>query len=427
MEATIHGYWWRPGGSIDTAVAGTLSISPGRLPVLQLMGSLDDEPSLFRGRAEHVILGVTDEGRRTTLLRVSGSTGLRQRDMQMYSERWIAQAALLGTHAENAEQARFQYADVELDVLPELTRSGLTTDASGDSRQWQWERPQVATAKHEDLTVEIDIAPHGGLVDQATHELRFWAVPRLRLTWNAPVSLGTLLMEGLYPLTDLCSLLSGSPATVERVVLHANPPGAGRFTPSEVELLTNPARRANDFERDGALVATFDESPVAPSDLIPAWLALYQEPPLRELIDRFFSQDGRPSPFPEPNFLGYAVFLEGFHKAVHNAGEASFIDRLKELITTIAVILEETNSDPDMVTETIRDTRNTLAHGRRRPTDQTVEGSDLVALNRLMDLLVRGLLLHRVGFSQSDLKDLLSIGIIRMRNMTAEAPWTVSV
>ena len=62
VDSTLQGYWWLPGGALDEdSVAGSLQISSRKLPVLTLMGTLDDDPTLLLGKAEHdVIIGVTE-------------------------------------------------------------------------------------------------------------------------------------------------------------------------------------------------------------------------------------------------------------------------------------------------------------------------------------------------------------------------------
>ena len=427
MDTTMRGYWWLPGGSInDGSVAGDLHISTGRLPVLNLMGSLNEDPSFLTEQAVHVIVGLTDEGRKVTLLRAAGSTSLRQRDAAMYSERWVAQAILLGLHAEQPEEARFRFVDMELDVLTELSPSGLeSSEPSDESREWRWRKPAVITAMWRSLSVQIDVAPHSGFVDQEAHELRFWAVPRIRLAWDEAVSIGTILNDGIYPLADLCSLLAGRPATIERVVLHTSqaPRPEERLSRSEIQLVTNPTRRAVGVDRPPSLVTTFDRSPIDLSALVPSWLDLWRAPGMQPLLDAFFVQEGRPSPFDGPTLLGYAVFLEGFHKAVYPNEEASFVDRLRKLWSGLEAVLRESDIGLDPLVETIRDTRNTLAHGRPRSGDGTVSGPDLTTLNSTMDLLVRSLLLRRLGFTESQIVEMMRIVIIRVRRSTRSTSW----
>ncbi len=425
MNRSIKGYWWLPGASIEDSVAGTLTLTDRTLPVLDLMGSLEDEPSLLIQKQEHVILGLTEEGAQVTVLQSRGSTGSKRLDESVFSERWIAQAALLGRHIEDAEQARFSYLNIELDVLSEIVSSGLSQgDVSADDRSWQWHRPDPITASTDEMNVRIEVAPHAGFVHAQHHELQFWSVPRIRVEWREPVNLQTILEDGIYALADLCSLLAGVPANVDRAFVFTaeDPPTADRFPRSRVELATNPSRKNVDVERQGSRVTTLEESPVAPSDLIPGWLNLWHDEELQPLLDRFFTQDGRPAPFPDQAFLGLAILLEGFHKAEHG-GDCVYADRLRGLFGDVSTIIRAVGAQREDLVAAVKDTRNTLAHGRRRTGDSTVEGWQLSVLNRSLDLVLRSFLLLRLGFDEEDLPELMRISIVQIRNDSGGVPW----
>jgi hypothetical protein len=60
----LQGYWWLPEASEEDHVAGTLYIEHGRLPRLNLIGSLEADPHILTLRTEPLILGVLDRAER---------------------------------------------------------------------------------------------------------------------------------------------------------------------------------------------------------------------------------------------------------------------------------------------------------------------------------------------------------------------------
>ena len=428
VDSTLQGYWWLPGGALDEdSVAGSLQISSRKLPVLTLMGTLDDDPTLLLGKAEHVIIGVTESGRNVSLLRAHGSVGMRQREANIYSERWVGEAALVGKHVIQPEDAHFRHADLELDVLTDLVESGMDrARVSEESIEWSWRRPTTANAEWNDVSLQIEAAPHGGLVDEFTHELRFWSVPRFRISWQEPVDLGTILMRAAYPLVDLCSLFAGRPANIERIALHSSDTlPRSRFAPDEVQLHTNRSRRSDNDERSGNRISTFHASALPLSKLVPRWLDLWHTRDLQHLLEAFFSQDGRPSAFNETTFLGHVFFLEGLHRALEQSGNVDFADRLRDLLIRIEIVVDETATDPEELVRIVKTLRNAFAHGTELEDYPILRGRGLGVLNKLLDLMIRATLLDRLGFSDDQVRDMLHIETISARNRGANMPWSL--
>ena len=433
MEAQFEsqfGYWRLPGDlEGDPGVGGTLTQEIGQLPKLSLMGSLDDDPHPLQTRFEEIILGVLEDGRHVTVLGAVGSTGLRQRDSMVYSEEWVAQGAIIGEHFESESDLGFRDVDIELDVLPELVQGGIErVAASEESREWRWQRPQDFEADLDHMSVSLMVLPHGGLVGPGVSELRFWAVPRFRVHSKVLMDLKTILTQAVYPMVDLSSLFAGRPAAIERIEIHrvGTTLGRRRFSDTSMQLLVNPSRRPSDprnQSRHQSRLSTFSELPMEFSSLLTAWMELWAENDVRTLLDRYFTSLARPSPFPETTFLGLAVFLEGFHKAVFDPVDQPYADRLTELLMSVKPLVDATKAQVDKLVIVIKDTRNTLAHGRRRAGDKTVEGQELKMLNDLVDLLVRGLILSQLGFAVEETEALLKVPVLRVGSQAESTAW----
>ena len=358
-----------------------------------------------------------------SLLRAHGSVGMRQREANIYSERWVGEAALVGKHVIQPEDAHFRHADLELDVLTDLVESGIDLKrVSEESIEWSWRRPTTANAEWNDVSLQIEAAPHGGFVDEFTHELRFWSVPRFRISWQEPVDLGTILMRAAYPLVDLCSLFAGRPANIERIALHSSDTLPRWRSPDEVQLHTNHSRRSDNDERSGNRISTFHASALPLSKLVPRWLDLWHTPDLQHLLEAFFSQDGRPSAFNETTFLGHVFFLEGLHRALEQNGSVNFACRLRDLLIRIKIVVKETATDPKKLVHIVKTLRNAFAHGTEPKNCPILRRRELGVLNKLLDLMIRATLLDRLGFSDDQVRDMLYIEIISARNCGAKLP-----
>ncbi len=236
--------------------------------------------------------------------------------------------------------------------------------------------------------------------------------------------LAKILDEVIYPLVDLTSLFADCPASIERIHLHrpGEPPAAGRFSETAFELIVSPSRRPSELCTNPIRLATFDaDFPFG--DVCSNWMQVWADADVRILLDRFFTQAARPSPFPEVTFLGLAVFLEGFHKATVQRGERPYLSRLEELLSVVNELLRATETDGVVLAETIRDTRNTLAHGRRTEGDRTVDGFALQSLNGVADSIVRGLILTQLDFTSDEVADLLRLKCAKIHGQNVGMPW----
>lgn len=420
------GYWHLPDG--DEEIAGTLTWGNGRLPVLETVGSFHESFDPVAPYQADSILGVTNDGKKVTLIRARRtSSGLRSLDVQVPHEKWVGQALLVGAHIATAEEARHSHLDLELDVLADLLPSGLDGDITSEGqREWSWTKPATFHIECGAMDVEFEAVPHGGYASPGSHELRFWAIPRIRIAWDERVSLETVLVDAIYPMTDFCSLFADRAAKIERSVVYTSaPPPESRFDQSGVEFITNPSRRSEgDEESQGsAVLCRFDDEGLDVDDAVTKWIALWGNTDARTLIDRYFTQRGRPSHFPETTFLGHAVFLEGFHKATVDAGGATYRQRLESLMASVSPILAEASVNVTELAKCVVDTRNTFAHGRRRQGNATVDTHWIPGLNGILDTIIVGLLLGEVGIAADDLSSLMRIRIIRAKRLTTQSPW----
>jgi hypothetical protein len=429
QDGEYGGYWWLPGGSIEDGVAGLLTVKAGRLPRVSLWGSLSDEDDVpfLAWQDEPVILGLLSDGQVVTALRSRGSAGVKQRDASMLSEHWTANAVLVGVHIDSEAEAVFHDVDIELNALSKLVPGGLSrTGVTSAAAEWRWDKPPTLSTTIGDLNIALEVVPHGGHVLDDAEELRFWAVPRFRVHAQDPMDLERIIEHVLYPLVDLTSLMVGEPASIERLQVHklGAEPGGGRFADTAVELLISPSRRPSEPGTSSLSMALgFADEAVGFDRLVVGWMQLWSKPGIGPLLERFFLEDRRPSPFPEATFLGLAVFLEGFHKAAFSHSGMTYPQRLAELLDATDNVLEKIGADRGKVLLSIKDTRNTLAHGRRSHGDATVDEPLLRPFNRLVDLLIRALLLRTIGLEPDEVDAALRVAYAQRQSRSS--PWAV--
>ena len=443
LSAQEHmGFWWLPEEPART-VGGQLSFAPTDGLRLDLVGVLGgDDPY-----EEHeIVLGTTVDGEPITL------ESAQQGGRRTVSSRWLPAAVTshtlrprigyLGGHLPSPGQRTFAAAVLEIDDLAGWVESWPFKDGFGPEPlgfSVSYEHPAVIRANTN--FGEIQVSHSSATFGDGLNERGIRSIVHFVIRLDEPRTADAWLRGIVRDLQNLLTLVADRPSSVTRLaflgddareidVLYS-PPGSG--------YLGRPLYQ-HEFLFHASDVA--DRMPT----ILTRWFELTTE--LAPMVDFFLATRYLPS-YVEERFLNVISALEAYHRRRYSnvvVPRAEHRDRLKRILGSVAAEdrdwlrpqLDFSNEPSlrmrlvdllrrndgllmgifgfdDLVKHAV-EVRNRLIHQDPRRSRTALEPSDLWSLTEKLTLLSLACLLSDLGFSGSQLQEVI-VGSVRFRHL----------
>lgn len=447
IEAT--GEWWNP-GDLVTRWAGTLRIGQDGGARLILNDPPDLQILLRQHREYDALHGLTNDGKRVTLLRCfdvstgGPSGGLGRREI-------FANAVLVGIHADGPDPLLSGVTGVFRHARSWYGRSNLRVAdfVSMQTFKLAYEAAPAVTLYEEDGVTLRMVPTVASLPSALDEDGQFQVQEELRFTINTDTPRHfSELNRMLAACQDLLSVACQDYCDVERWCAHQGPGIETR----EASYHAEPVFRGNARKR-GALqpLFCFDDIVDAPSTYFTRWLNEAERlSSIRSLY--FLAVYG--DQFVQGRFMALAQAIEAFHrryrqgeymdpsafemtvaKSLYAAipkgidsslmqsmrsrikfgNEYSLPKRLTDLLTEHLPALEPVVPDPKRLVREIAERRNRFTHFPDLPDSTDDTGAAWLGYNALLRLLLELSFLKLIGFNDEKLKELVDRGHGRLQ------------
>jgi hypothetical protein len=435
------GYWWLPDNP-DKEAPGTLTFSHNDGLELRLLASLESGMDFMKSVSYDVVLGITTDGKRYTLLDCIQTDSHALLGSELGTQTLYAHTAVRGAHFDARGDILIDSASAEFTYLPEWAGiSGFTADYVSSDRQItgfgaRFEYPEEFEAMTDagKLCLTYGFATKVDLL----REVNVRQSVSFKMDFAAPQSLDDLNKRFVAPLQQFLTLATRRANAVSNLFLsspsqsESPEDGKPRRVPMEMfyqPVYVEPSVRKRLLPHD----LLFARSDIIDdfSGVMSRWMTVAGQ--LETLCSLFFSVRDAPFMYTQHRFLNVAHAAELFHRtrfsnevlpkeqhrehvrsivnaapdtqrewlsgALAHSNEPTFVDRIGELYDSAQDVMQTVAPRSEFCRK-VRDTRNYHTHYAPNLKDKAAtDGPSLHNLTEKLAVLVEACLLQEMGIS----------------------------
>lgn len=458
-----QGIFW-PASEPESEVAGILEFDPTDGITLELIGSFKDDvwdqeydaPGVIHG-----FLGDSTFGRAVTLYKIF-KTGHQARIPGYVSERFHCNVGLLGGHVQQPEQTLWDQVDVEMSRLMQWHDvSGFTSDivlneaGKIDDFAIRFKKP---TPCHASLDIgELFIEQRYRLPGSMFYDAHMSHRPFCRLDLTCSLGLDDVFERVVSPLQNMLTLGCDHANAIRRLTVTNSTMNDNNNQPLDLVVAVGTRFHENevtDQSHASRMCFCFSDVQDRFDEFAKRWFQLHQK--CRSAVGLFMSQFYETKTFVDLRFLSLINAAEAFHrqmmpgnkedKRAHReridriadnldegderwvrqvlaySNEKSQRDRLSELLDEATdCVAPLVRGDRAKFVKQIVSTRNYLVHRDERLKEHALTGRLLWQANQVLSYLLRYLLLHETGISNSKIKEIFERSERYLQLKTTEA------
>jgi hypothetical protein len=433
-KKTYEALWWIPEDP-EGKVPGKVILHPENGIHLILNGVFRGHGSRLKSQSfsnEPVILGTQYSGAGFTLLSCQEQKQEVPFGGGFQRQKFVADRLLIRHHFERPDDVRLEWFSVKMTHLKDWMRNvGLShpeRTEEGFFIEYDPERattvPELrATLPSASIVVKSKPGQLGGHTaeDPMGVEISEW----IKVNPDSPISVETALESYVEPLLDFLSLATAAPNSLLR--LRAKHPEDSDETPKR-SLKIHPTTDYPRFERrslynKGQMLFLADDVDGRFQEMMETWFEAHEE--LREVFDLFFGVHYDQGMRDTNRFLNVMQALETYHRIRVDDGEVYLKDRVSEMVETARPASKKLVSQSEPFAKWAKDSRHFYTHREDRPNRVVARDETLVLLTHSLLWLLRIHFMSEVGFTPSQIEELLEENdrFRVLEEACAEAPW----
>ena len=443
-ELHCQGIWWLPENP-DEKVAGTLSFSPGKGAVLDLVGSFDQLPQImnFEHNTLPLILGVAKNQGDITLVECFNSGN---HVGSILTQQYKPQVVFVGAHVSKQEELLFNKVKATFTNLTEwmgihpfsIMRTEGNTVKKAKTFELKYEYPESIAIELEQGLITFQSVLHQRGVHGQKYEIENGE--EVIIIPHSPKSFKELYQIFLFPLQNFFSLSMESGSYIDEIKVYAdqfkmNNLRGGMVLSSitvYIDLLEGTRRTHTRHE----MLFSFQDVKNNFPDYLRRWFDAYGR--LKDAISQYFLIEYSPFMYLDDKFSILVNSLEAYHRHAFPKENRSSTSHKKKIADIISAVPEEHrdwlkgalqhsheprlgqrllalvdnmksvgiafSGEEELILKDIVVTRNYFVHRDKRLKKRAATDERLYQLNQELNMLMKVQLLRELNFSADQIR-----------------------